>query len=182
MKTLETIQILSKVGKVLSKIIYICCIVGLCGCGVGLVALCIGADVVKFGGLTLHSILEAEAGISTGTVLASVLAGAILCVGELVVSRMACRYFENELAAGTPFTFDGAKELLHLGIRLIWIPIVTVVIAQVSHGIIDQFFTNVEKLDLDGYTSVALGVMCILMSLLCKYGAECRENRENDLP
>lgn len=182
MKTLETIQTLSKIGKIFSKIIFICCIVGLCGCGVGLMALLIGADVVKFGGLTLHSILEVEAGISTGTVLASITAGAILCIGELVVSRMAGAYFEKELAAGTPFTFDGAGELLHLGIRLIWIPIVTVVLAQLTHGVIDQFFTNVEKLDLDGYTSVGLGVMCILMSLLCKYGAECVEKSRNDFP
>lgn len=176
MKTLETIQTLSKIGKIFSKIVFICCIVGLCGCGVGLAALLVGAETLKFGGLTLHSILEAEAGISTGTILASITAGAILCVGELVVSRMAGAYFEKELAAGTPFTFDGAKELLHLGISLIWIPIVTVVLAQVAHGVIDQFWANVEKLDLDGYTSVGLGVMCILMSLLCKYGAECRES------
>ncbi len=178
MKTLDTIQTLSKTGKVLSKIVYICCIVGLCGCGVGIVALLIGAETLKLGGVTLHGILETEAGVSTGTVWAAIAAGMILCIGEFFVSRMAYRYFENELNAGTPFTMDGAKELLHLGISVIWIPIVTAVLAQIAHGVIDQFMENVEKLNLDGFDSVMLGVMLIIASVLCKYGAEIQGNRE----
>ncbi len=175
MKTLDIIQTLSKVGKVLSKIVYICCIIGFCGCLVGIIAVVIGAETVKIGGVTLHSILETEAGVSEGTVWASIAAGMILCVGEFFVSRMAYRYLDNELKAGTPFTMDGAKELMHLGISVIWIPIVSSVLAQVAQGVISQFMENVEKLSLDGFDSVALGVMLIIVSLLCKYGAESGE-------
>lgn len=181
MKTLNAIQTLSKIGKIFSKIIYYCCIAGLCGCAIGIFAMLIGAQTVKIGGVTLHSILESEANTSTGTVWASIAAGAILCLGEFFVSRMACRYFENELKAGTPFTAEGAKELLHLGISIIWIPIVSAVLAQVARGVIAQFMENVEKLSLDSFDSVALGVMFIVMSLLCKYGAECNESSENQL-
>lgn len=181
MKTLNTIQIFSKIGKILSKIVYICCIVGICGCALGAFAMFIGAETLKLGGMTLHSILETEANVSVGTIIAAIVVGMILCIGEYVISRMAYRYFKNELNAGTPFTEDGAKELLHLGVSVIWIPIVTAVLAQVAQGVIAQFMDNVEKLNLDGFDSVTLGVMFIFMSLLCKYGAECKENRENDL-
>lgn len=176
MKTLSTIQILSKIGKILSKIAYICCIVGLCGCAVGIVALLVGAETVKLGGMTLHSILESEAGMSLGTLWASIAAGMILCVGEIIVSRKAQTYFDHELKAGTPFTLDGAKELMQLGISTIWIPIVTMVLAQVAQGVIGQFLGDVEKLSLDGYDSVVLGVTFIIVSLLCRYGAERTEN------
>lgn len=181
MKTLQTIQTLSKIGKILSRIVYICCIVGLIGCAVGVAAMLVGIQTVKLGGVTLHSLLEAEAGVSTGTIWAAIAVGAILCVGELFVSRMAYRYFENELATGTPFTVKGAEELLHLGISVIWVPIVAAILAQVAQGIIAQFVESAEKLSLDGFGSVELGVMFIFMSLLCKYGAECKENRENAL-
>lgn len=181
MKTLDTIQTLSKIGKILSKIIYICCIVGICGCAVGIIAMFIGTESFKLGGVTLHSILETEAGVSDGTIWASIAAGMILCIGEYFVSRMAYRYFENELNAGTPFTENGAEELLHLGISVIWIPIVTAVLAQVANGVIAGFTENVADLSLDGFDSVMMGVMFIVMSLMCKYGAECRENREKDL-
>lgn len=180
--TLDTIQILSRIGKVLSKIVYICCIVGICGCAVGAAAMCIGTKTLKIGGVTLHSILEAEAGISTGTIWAAIAVGALLCIGEFFVSRMACRYFENELRAGTPFTMDGAKELLHLGISAIWIPIVSGVLAQVAQAVITQFMENVEKVRLDGLDSVALGVMLVYVSLLCRYGAEHSACSDHVLP
>lgn len=175
MKTLDTIQAFSKIGKIFSKFIYICCIIGICGCAVGAVAMFIGADTLKLGGMTLHSILETEANVSIGTIMAAIVVGAILCIGEFFVARESYRFFENELKAGTPFTAEGAKELLHLGVSVIWIPIVAVVLAQVAQGVIEQLMPNVEKLSLDGADSVALGVMFIVMSLLCRYGAECRE-------
>lgn len=178
MKTLNTIQKLSKVGKIFSKIIYICCIVGICGCAVGVVAMFAGAEAVKIGGLTLHDVLETEAGVSVGTVWTAIVVGLILCVGELFVSLKACRYFENELKAGTPFTLDGAKEMLNLGISVIWIPIVSTIVAQIAQGIFATFMEEVEKLSLDNSGSLALGVMFIIASLLCKYGAE-REQLEN---
>lgn len=172
MKTLNTIQTLSKIGKVFSKIVYICCIVGFIGCAVGILSLMIGAETIKLSGMTLHSILETEAGVSAATVWAAIVAGMILCIGEFFVSRMAYRYFENELAAGTPFTEEGAKELLHLGVSTIWIPIVSTVLARVAQEIIEQFMGAAGPLALNSFDSVALGVMFIVMSLLCRHGAE----------
>lgn len=168
-KTLNTIQTLSRIGKVLSIIVYICCIVGFAGCAVGIAAMVFGSEAVKIGGMTLHGIFESKAGVSIGTIWAAIAVGMILCIGEFYVARMAQRYFKNELDAGTPFTAAGAREMLHLGISVIWIPIVSVILAQ---EMIAQFAENVEKLNLDGFDSVALGVMFIFMSLLCKYGAE----------
>lgn len=176
MKTLKTIQTLSKIGKILCKIVCICCVIGICGCAVGAIGILIGMDTLKIGGLTLNSILEAEAGISVGTVWAALAVGTILCIGELIVARMARRYFENELSAGTPFTLDGAKELMHLGISAIWIPIVAVVLAEVAQGVIAQLMENVEKVSMDGFDGVALGVTFIVVSLLCKYGAEPKDD------
>lgn len=175
MKSLQTIQILSKIGKVISKIVYICCIIGFCGCVVGALALLIGAESIKIGGMTLHSILQTEAGIGLGTVWAAIFAGMILCAGEAVVAKLACNYFDHELKAGTPFTAEGAKELLLLGVHTIWIPIVAAVLAQVAHNIISVLWGNVEPMALKSNDCVALGVMFIVTSLLCRYGAELKE-------
>lgn len=40
---------------------------------------------------------------------------------------------------------------------------------------------GVEKHSLGSFDSVTLGVMFIFMSLLCSYGAECREDGEQVL-
>lgn len=185
MKTLHTIQTLSKIGKVLSKIVYICCIIGFCGCAAGVAAMLLGAETIKLGGVTLHSILEAEAGLCEGAIWSAVAAGAILCTGEFFVARTAHCYFANELAAGTPFTLDGAKELFRLGIITICVPLGSLILAEIVSGILAGFLNCDDALKIENGGSVALGVMFIVMSLLCQYGAEGRENGEsgkNELP
>lgn len=178
MKTLNAIQTLSKIGKLISKIIYICTIVGLCMCAVGVAVLIVGLETVKLGGVTLHGIFEAEGSVGIGTAWTATVAGTILCIGEFFVSRMAYSYFDNEIKAGTPFTLEGAKELLRLGISVIWIPLATLVSSHIAQGIIVQLIGETERMSFDGFGSVSLGVMFIIMSLVCRYGAECRENKD----
>ena len=110
MKTLKTLQGLSKAGKILSTIAFVCCIIGACGCVIGLLCLIIG-------GSTVADFIESTGKVSIGTVYASIVIGLILCISEIIVSRSARLYFIHELDAGTPFTFDGANELLKLGIK-----------------------------------------------------------------
>lgn len=176
MKSLQTIQTLSKIGKIISKIVYICCMVGFIACAVGIVAISIGGNTLISDNATLNDVLNSEA-VSMGTALATLIAGLLLCAGEYVVARMAYRYFDNELNAGTPFTFDGAMELMRLGIFAIGINIVSAFLAQVAQSIISMVMENVEALTLEGGDSIAIGVMMIVMSLFCRYGAELLSNQ-----
>lgn len=98
--------------------------------------------------------------------------GIVLCAAEAVLSKFAEIYFKNELADGTPFTLRGAKELMRLGILTISIPLGMVIVCSIGVAIADNFFPEIEKLSYDGYASVGLGVMMILSSLFCRYGAE----------
>ena len=63
--SLKTIQVLAQVGRVFSKIVWICCIVGVTGCLVGIASLAAGVDeILKIGGVTIYGLIEKEAGIS----------------------------------------------------------------------------------------------------------------------
>ena len=75
MKTLKTLQTISKVGRVISKIVFIACIVGFCGCVSGIITVAAGAEGIKFNGVTLKSLLQTEADITTGTLYALMAAG-----------------------------------------------------------------------------------------------------------
>ena len=178
MKTLNNIQKLSKIGKVLSRIVFIFCIIGFCGCAVGILSMAIGAPTLKIGGVTLESILSIEAGVTTGTVYAAMAAGMILCAGEAVLAKFAEHYFKRELADGTPFDLGGAKELMRLGILAICIPIGTQIIAEIVCAMIEQTLHGVARLQFDHSSSVTLGVMFIILSLICRYGTELCEGKE----
>lgn len=176
MKSLKIIQTLCKLGKIFSKIVFICAIIGCAGCLVGILALIAAGDLsVKIGGESLESLLWVEAGIGVGTIWASIFVGLFLCGAQIVVSKMACNYFTHELAAGTPFTMEGAKELMHLGINTIWVPLAGIVLASVSQGIIGALWEDVAPLSLDNGDSLVLGVCFIIISVLCRYGAELQK-------
>lgn len=177
MKTLKTIQTLANIGKVFSQIIFICCIVFFCLCGVGAVSMALGAQTLKLGGVTLHSLVEAKS-MSMGTVYAAIARGMILCAGESVLAKFAQRYFAQEVADGTPFTLSGAAQLMKLGIETICIPIATQIAAAIAHGVIEQLMPGVAKVELAQIGSISLGVTFILVSLICRYGAELSSSPE----
>ena len=172
METLKIIQTLSKIGRDFSKIVFICCLVGFGGCAIGILSLGFGGEIFKLGGITIHSMIEGHSSMSMPTIYTIMAVGMVLCVAEAVLSKFAELYFKNELADGNPFTLRGAKELMRLGILTIAIPLGTVIVCSIGVSIADNFFPEIEKLSYDGYSSVGLGVMMIVSSLLCRYGAK----------
>ena len=177
MNTLKTIQTLSKIGRILSKIVYICCLVGFCGCIVGIVSLALGAETFKLGGVTVHSMIENEAGMNLPTLYASMAVGLLFCAAEAVLCKYAEAYFKHELADGDPFTLRGAKELMRLGILTIAIPLGTGIVCSIGVAIADNIYPGIDKLSIGEFSSVGLGVMMIVLSLFCRYGAELKEGR-----
>lgn len=183
MKTLNTIQKLSKIGKVLSKIAFIFSVIGFCGCIAGLLSLSFGnGSLIKLGGVTLHGLISEELGYNIKGITPMLSGWLIVCAGEAVLAKFAEVYFKNELKAETPFTLVGAKELLRLGILTLAIPTGCAVVGSIAEGILAGFL-KVEKaaaMDLyfDNEASIVLGIMFILGSLLCRHGAELRESKE----
>ncbi len=175
MKTLKAIQALSKIGKVLSKILFIFCIIGFCGCIVGILSMALGAPTLKIGGATLESILNTEAEVTIGTVYAAMAAGMILCAGEAVLAKFAEHYFKRELADGTPFNLEGAKEMQRLGILTICLPLGAQIVAEIVHAVMEQALQGVAPLCTSTSGSITLGIMFIVTSLICRYGADLYE-------
>lgn len=182
MKTLKTIQVISKIGKILSTIVYICYIVGIVGCIVGMFSIPFAdTGIIKIGGVSIHGLIVNRAGIELNALYPLMIGAMIVCIGHAVTAKFAESYFKNELTAETPFTFSGAKELMRLGILTICVPLGALILAQIASGIAAEFIGCGEALKLDGGDSIALGIMFIFMSLLCKYGAELMEKSEDDV-
>ena len=103
MKSLKAIQVLFKIGMILSKIVFICCCVGFGCCIISVPFLAGSAEILKFGDFTLHGLIEKEAGMSLGSMYSAMVIGAIACACEAVLAKFAEVYFKRELRAGTPF-------------------------------------------------------------------------------
>ena len=181
MKSLQTIQKFSKIGKILSKMAFIFSVIGFCGCIAGILSMSLGnGSLIKLGGVTLHKLISEEYGYNIKSITATLSGWLVVCAGEAVLAKFAEVYFRNELKAETPFTLAGAKELLQLGILTITIPTGCAVAGSIVEGVIVGFM-KVEKaaaMDMyfDNEASIVLGIMFILGVLLCRCGAELTEN------
>jgi len=185
--TLTVIQTASQIGKILSKIVEVCCIIGTIGCAIGIASLAFGNfDSFKIGGVTVHSMIEASAEMSIGTLVTTMAVAMIFCICEGNIARRAWGYFRNELAAGTPFTLAGAKELLRLGIAMIIISIVALSLVQGTYAALNQYYDNIADMHLEKNNQITMGLIFIGLSFICKYGAErelqLKEAMNKDLP
>lgn len=172
-KTLGAIQAVAKVGRILSSIVHVFCLVGMIICITGIISIGVPGSI-KVGGVTVYSLLGNLEGVNLEMCCTAAVMGLIVCVAVGAVAKMAERYFTNELAAGTPFTSEGASELLRLGICTICIPLGAIVIAQMCNAIAMRSFESVAEISIDGSVPIALGLAFIAMSLVCKYGAELK--------
>lgn len=172
MKTLRTIQTLSKVGKILSTIVYIFCIIGFCSCIAGILCIAVGEEAFNLNGKSLNDILMDASEMTLSTLYINMVVGAILCAGEAVLAKFARHYFKRELRDGTPFTLDGANEMKRLGILIICIPLGTRFISEIVGEIMKTVMANGVVPDMAENGSIALGAVFILMALICRYGAE----------
>lgn len=180
MKTLETIQTLSRLGRIFSRIIYVASLVGAILCAFGIFGLVVIPENFKLGGTTIRGLIELSDKLNLGTALSAASEVLIMCIGEMILSGMAVRYFQHELDAGTPFTFEGADELKRLGICAICIPIASLLAAEIAHQIFRHFMTGVREFPGSDPVSVSLGIMMIVASVLCRHGAELAQNRDPD--
>lgn len=183
MKSLKRIQSLHKLGRILSKLAFVFAVIGVCGCIAGLLSLRFGdGSLLKFSGVTIYGLIAQGTGYNIKSIAAALSGWMIVCAGEAVLASFAAAYFRNELEAGTPFTRDGARELLRLGILTMAIPLGCAVAGKITQGIVGSFLHVTKEATADlafgNGGSMMLGGMFLAVSLLCRYGAELREGRE----
>jgi len=172
MKSLITIQKLMKAGKILSKIAFIVSIVGFCITIVCMISLGIGFDSFKIGGVTVYGIIKNSTNMSFQEIYAMLVSSIIMLAGEAVLAKFAERYFKKELKVGTPFDDSTSKDLLNLGILAIVIPIGTQIISEIINALIGEFSATEISFSVEISGTGMLGIMFIVMSFVCRYGAE----------
>ena len=161
-KTLSNILTVFKVAHIVAKVVFILCIVGGAGCLVGLVTL-------PFAGIFAPDKVPLSSGYF------GCISGLITCAGEALLAFWAERYFKGVLCAGTPFTFEGAKESFRLGIA----SLIVSASLSVAIGIVSSLFlllelSTVSEIEIGMSVSLSTGLFFLFLSMIFKHGAELR--------
>ena len=173
-KTLNTIQTISKVLKVISMIVFVASIVGAIICAIG--SICIFAiKDISVGEMTITSLIE-DAGTSFAEGVLAMITASISCIGAAILAKFAHTYFTHELEAGTPFTYDGAKELKRLGIMWIACPLIISLLSSVAFAVYQMFDSSLTSFtDYGVSVDLSVGILLIIMSIIFEHGAEREE-------
>ncbi len=173
MKSLKTVQTISKVLGILVKIGFIFTIIGATGSLVGGSALL----TIPYLGENLIKLIVSEAGSTNATELGiALISECVYLVGVAIATGFTCSYFKKELADGTPFTHSGADKLKKVGIINLVAPFGTYCI---SAGIISM--AEVSEYLISNEYEIVTGVAMILLSFVFHYGADLIEGECNDV-
>lgn len=179
MKSLETIQKISKFGKIVSKIIFTLCFVALIiffVAGLCVVTLPANIEITKdnLPFLETNNIKFSKNGVYDTLIVAS-----IGVIAEMYIAKKAEKYFEFELQEGTPFTEESANKIRKLGIIIIVAPIIASLISFIIHIVIAKLFGDVGEIELNYDISLTMGLFFLFLSAVFRYGAHLKNN-ENE--
>lgn len=177
-KSLKTVQTICKVCKVLAEIAFVMFVV--------IVALMLVAAIftgtgkldalLSSGALDLDEMLQ-QYGATQEYVTAVLVCMTIIIAAEAVVAKFINVYFKHELKAGTPFTFEGAKEMLRLGIITIAVPVGASLAATIVFDIMAAGSGLDSEFNFE--ISLGMGLMFLALSPLLKHGTELRLRAQN---
>ena len=171
MKSLETIQKVSKFAKILSKIVFVFCTIGLILIIIG----AIGVSMIDLNALIDSKILSIvdlpDYNFSKAAVYDALMIGAIGLICEMFVAKKSINYFKFELEEGTPFTEESADKIKKLGITVIVAPIIATIISIIGHVLIEKLIGNVGEIDVNYEISLTMGLIYLFLSAVFRYGA-----------
>lgn len=162
MKSLQRVQKAANVLRILAKIGYILTIVGTIFCVLG----AIFCGIFGSNATVREWLAKEGTTFVTREYVCYCVCAAIGCASGIALAYFNLRFYEAELAAGTPFTKPLVKELRKLGLLHILLPIAaSIVVAIVSAAM----RTDVN---FDTAGGISAGIAYLLLSLPADYGAD----------
>jgi len=172
-KNLKVIQTVCKIARVLSMICFISCIVGASLLVTGEILYLISIkSPFLIDGLSITDLITKYAELSESEIIAGMETGLIKCLSAVAVSAVALVYFKKELAAGTPFTTEGAKWMLILDIVMLVAPSTMALTVKSIMSIMLLGTGLYKNIEIEGFGEMTSGLIVIFMSFIIRYGTE----------
>lgn len=167
MRSLGKVQKLFRILKVISTIIFVCCIIGFVFSIMGLIGVAsIGRDSGTWA--EINKAVETT-NITFEMCMCYCIIFVLMCAGETALYYYVTKFYKKELEIGTPFSKEVVREMKKIALLHVAIPFG---IAFISMIITLAFNVDVS---LSGLSGLGMGLVYLALSFVFDYGADLRE-------
>lgn len=177
-KTQKIVIVIFKVLRVIAKILFILSIIGAAAMLLSLLTIGSVSEILVNEFNLAFSQLGADIEITVGFVYLCLIIAGLACVCAAVIAKFSEIYLKNVINVGSPFTRDGAAELLRLGIINVAFPIAYSIIVFFATAAIgaSQDLPSGISVNVD----ISNGIALILLSFIFKYAADLIEEKNEE--
>lgn len=177
MESLETINAVHKLLGIISRIIFICSILLMVICFVGMVCVPTVFDSsMTIDGEAVKLVVERESGETTGTIIANLIKGMLCGLFSTIIAGAVCKYCKLVKEAETPFDDKAASKLFSCGIVYFVFWCLVNIAISVTEVAVEALMHEVVEVDKLGVP--LLGVVFIFVSYVLRYGIELKDGYE----
>ena len=180
MKSLKIIQILAKIIKIVCTVLTIIFIVGASICALSIILLPILKDTVIYEGKSF-SIIIAENGTNYITALVASIVAFISCGAGIFLAKYTESFFKKELELGTPFNKELVKDMRKMAVVHIVLSIVVLIIISILIAIFESIYPEIIDIEYRFSGTIGFGLAMLVISLFCDYGAETKQEDNNEV-
>lgn len=171
---LSVIQTAHKIGKIISRVCFFISIAVAVVLLLLIAVILFGLDRIP----QVATILSAE-DYSKETLIGLSLVRLIYSIALMLICHKAYVYFSFELEKGTPFTDEGAKLLLKVGIMNISISVMAFILSNIVYHLMSKATGNMSPLKFYSTGSLTLGIMFVVTSYMLSYGADLEKENSS---
>ena len=173
MKSLDVIQTICKILKILTMIAFVCSIIGAATSFVGAIILfCIREDSALWQEAIKHF---TETPPDLNYMRCNLVGAVVTCSISAIIMGFAKRFYADEIAAGTPFDRTICKKMLKEGVLYLSLSVVSVVVTAIVYACFGVSYEG------SNYSGFGTGIMFVLCWIICRYGADVKEIADKNI-
>lgn len=164
MKSLDRVQTIAKVLKILSMIVFVASIVITSILSILLIVFCFVGNNVEFSNFFAQINLPYD----FNTVLCTLICLIIQSIGSIIIYSKVVKFYKLEITLGNPFDKPLIKVMRNVGVWRIILPIVVSTITSIIYACFGVA-VNVSSL-----AGVTMGIVYLVVSCIMEYGSELK--------
>lgn len=166
MKSLNRVQTICKVLKILAMIVFVCSIVSVILCTIFAIVFGIVGNNLEL----INYLASIDITYDFNRVLCILICSIVQSAFYIAIYAYVVRFYKQELAVGNPFDKSLIKPMRKVGIIRIVLPLICALILAIIKGCFRV------SLSFNNLTDLTMGIVFLIVSCIMEYGSEMKKN------